>query len=162
MSGFQFAAALLDWKIPLDCWIGISGLAQDKLQLTSPVVKFSGRADSKQGSGVGKHVFRVRCCVRCSKPNALTCVRMILTCSVFSVFEAQDVGVVIGVQMFCCVRCSKRACSGPRSRDPARVPGPGSQVPGPGTHGLRSPDSERTATWVVDCPGSLGRPIPYR
>ena len=43
--------------------------------------------------GCWKTRVRVRCYVRCSKPNDLTCVRLILTCSVSNVRPTKDVSV---------------------------------------------------------------------
>ena len=48
-AGLEFAAALPDWKIPLDCRIGVSGLAPDWLQLPSLKI---GRVRDPQGDMV--------------------------------------------------------------------------------------------------------------
>ena len=45
--------------------------------------------------GCWKTRVRVRCYVRCSKPNDLTCVRLILTCSVSNVCWTEDVSVLV-------------------------------------------------------------------
>ena len=80
-------------------------------------VRFGRSMDSHRvlvpnGVGCWKTRVRVRCYVRCWKPNDLTCVRMMLTCSGSNVFEAQDVSVMFDRKMLCYVRCSKDRLAG--------------------------------------------------